>query len=122
MKVCRAISGFQHVPGTEGVHDFLRGVHWTQGTRAPSIMKIFIEMRMAHRSHVIHGWERRRSMTAKADLVHAMAVMATVARIEKYMIKESRLAGIKSHECFPKPKYVTRCVANAPSTARRSWK
>jgi hypothetical protein len=63
-----------------------------------------MEMRMTHKSHVIHPRERRRSVIAKADLVHEMAVMVKVARILMHKTKSFMLGGIISHECFPNPK------------------
>jgi len=69
---------FLHVPGTVGSHDLCIGSHPTQLIVALSAMMTFMETKMNHTNHLSQPVDRRRSVTAKAVLLHAAAVMVNV--------------------------------------------
>jgi len=91
-----------HDPGTLGVQALRIGVHPTQKKSADTPMATFMVTMMAQSSAFIHPFVRRSSVTAKAVLVHAMAVTVKVPRTARARTKASALGVRKSHVCRPK--------------------
>jgi hypothetical protein len=103
-------SGSQHVPSTNMFHDFVTGVHWTQGKRALSPIAMFPVIIMNHTSTFCHPWVKRSRVTAKLVFDHMAAVTekvpATVTRRSRRPIFQRSKSQI--WRPYPKPVIIDR--------------
>lgn len=100
----------QQVPSLAGFQVFSTGAHWIQGIMALAVPRMLSVTMMNQTKRLTPPVVSLNRVTANAVLVHAMAVIVTVARLLRMMRNLARLESSRFRLCRPSLNSLTRMV------------